>query len=298
MNKKLKKIVALAFSSIFIMSILVGCGNTNTANNSTTESNGTVKIGYVNWADAIAITNLASAILEEKMGYEVDMKQGEAGMVFTSLSSGDIDLYLDGWLPTTHKDYMDKYEGKIEKVSIILENVKSGLVVPEYMDINSIEELNTIKDQLDGKIIGIDPGAGLMKSTNKAIEDYNLDYELLEGSGATMTAMLKKAEDKKEPIVVTGWQPHWKFAAWDLKFLDDPKGSFGDAEDIYSLSRLGFEEDMPEVTQFLKNFKLDSQQLGSLMDDIQNSDKDPLDVSKEWINNNKDLVNSWITKSK
>lgn len=295
MNKKLKRIVALAFSSIFIIGALAGCSN-NKSDNATNKR--TVKIGYVNWADGIALTNLASAVLQEKMGYDVDMKQGEAGMVFTSLSNSDMDLFLDGWLPTTHKDYMDKYKGKIEKVSIIFENAKLGLVVPKYMDINSIEDLNSIKDQLDGKIIGIDPGAGLMKATNIAIKEYGLDYELLEGSGATMTAMLKKAEDKKEPIVVTGWQPHWKFATWDLKFLDDPKGSFGDAEDIYSLSRVGFEEDMPEVTQFFKNFKLDAQQLGSLMGDIQNSDKDPLEVSKEWINNNEDLVNSWIPKSK
>lgn len=290
MNKKLKKIVALAFSTIFIMGTLAGCGSTNNA-----QSKGTVKIGYVNWADCIAITNLASAVLKDKMGYDVNMTQGEAGMVFTSLSNGDMDLFLDGWLPTTHKDYMDKYEGKIEKVGVTFENAKLGLVVPKYMDINSIEELNSIKDQLDGKIIGIDPGAGLMKATNKAIEEYDLDYELLEGSGATMTAMLKKAEDKEALIVVTGWQPHWKFATWDLKFLDDPKGSFGDSEDIYTLSRVGFEEDMPEVTQFFKNFKLDSQQLGSLMGDIQSSDKDPLEVATEWMNTNEDLVNSWIS---
>lgn len=290
MNKKLKKIVALAFSTIFIMGTLAGCGSANNA-----QSKGTVKIGYVNWADCIAITNLASAVLKDKMGYDVNMTQGEAGMVFTSLSNGDMDLFLDGWLPTTHKDYMDKYEGKIEKVGVTFENAKLGLVVPKYMDINSIEELNSIKDQLDGKIIGIDPGAGLMKATSKAIEEYDLDYELLEGSGATMTAMLKKAEDKEAPIVVTGWQPHWKFATWDLKFLDDPKGSFGDAEDIYTLSRVGFEEDMPEVTQFFKNFKLDSQQLGSLMGDIQSSDKDPLEVATEWMNTNEDLVNSWIS---
>lgn len=292
MNKKIKKIVALAFSSIFIIGALAGCSNNKDSIKN--ESKGTVKIGYVNWAEGIAITNLATAILEDKMGYDVDMKQGEAGMIFTSLSNGDVDLFLDGWLPITHKDYMDKYEGKIEKAGVIFENAKIGLVVPEHMDINSIEELNSIKDQLDGKIIGIDPGSGLMKASNKAIEEYGLDYELLEGSGATMTAMLKKAEDKKEPIVVTGWQPHWKFATWNLKFLDDPKGSFGDAEDIYAVSRVGFKDDMPEIAQFFKNFKLSSEELGSLMDDIQSSDKDPLEVAREWMNNNKDLVNGWI----
>lgn len=297
MNKKLKKIVVLAFSIILIIGALSGCGNTIGDTNDK-ESKRTVKLVYVNWAEGIAMTNLVSAILQDKMGYKVDMKQGDVGMVFTSLSSGDMDVFLDGWLPLTHKDYMDKYKGKLDNLGVNFENAKIGLVVPSYMNINSIEELNGIKDELGGKIVGIDAGAGIMKVTNKAIKEYNLNYELLEGSGATMTAMLKKAEDKKEPIVVTGWKPHWKFATWDLKFLDDPKGVFGETENIYTITRTEFEKDMPEVAQFLKNFKMNDQQLGSLMGDIKDNDsKKPIDVAREWMKNNEELVNSWVPKS-
>lgn len=297
MNKKLKKLVVSAFSIILIIGALSGCGNT-TGDANDKESKRTVKLVYVNWAEGIAMTNLVSAILQDKMGYKVDMKQGDVGMVFTSLSSSDMDVFLDGWLPLTHKDYMDKYKGKLDNLGVNFENAKIGLVVPSYMNINSIEELNGIKDELGGKIVGIDAGAGIMKATNKAIKEYNLNYELLEGSGATMTAMLKKAEDKKEPIVVTGWKPHWKFATWDLKFLDDPKGVFGETENIYTITRTGFEKDMPEVAQFLKNFKMNDQQLGSLMGDIKdNASKEPIDVAREWMKNNEELVNSWVPKS-
>lgn len=299
MNRKVKKLIASAFSIILAIGVLSGCSSTTGSGNNDKKSKGTVKLVYVNWAEGIAMTNLVSAILQDKMGYKVDMKQGDVGMVFTSLSSGDMDVFLDGWLPVTHKDYMDKYQGKLEKLGVNFENAKIGLVVPSYMNISSIEELNGIKDELGGKIVGIDAGAGIMKATNKAIKEYNLNYELLEGSGATMTAMLKKAEDKKEPIVVTGWKPHWKFATWDLKFLDDPKKVFGEAENIYTITRTGFEKDMPEVTQFLKNFKMNDQQLGSLMGDIKdNTGKKPIDVAREWIKNNEELVNSWVPKNK
>lgn len=292
MNKKLKKVVSLVFAGILAMGALVGCGN----NGEKKESKGKVNLGYVNWAEGVAMTNLTKLILEEKMGYEVEMKLGEAGMVYTSLAGGDMDAYIDAWLPTTHKDYVAKYKDKLEDLGENYENAKLGLAVPTYMDINSLEDLNKIKDQLDKKITGIEPGAGLMKATLGVIEGYDLDLDLVEGSEASMLAMLKKAYDAKKPIVVTAWSPHWMFSRWDLKYLEDTKGYFGEAENIHTVTRKGFSEDMPEVAEFLKNFKMNDDQLGSLMADIQNSDKEPLEVAREWMNKNEELVNSWIPK--
>lgn len=240
------------------------------------------------------MTNLAKLILEEKMGYEAEMTLGEAGMVFTSLASGDMDVFMDGWLPTTHKDYMAKYKEDLEDLGYNYEGARIGLVVPKYLNINSIEELNGIKDDLNGEIIGIDPGAGIMKATKSVVEEYKLDLELLEGSEATMLAMLKKAMDAEKAIAITGWSPHWKFARWDLKFLEDPKGTYGEAENVHTIARKGFSEDMPEVAEFFKNFKMDDAQLGSIMADIQDSDKEPLEVAREWMQKNEELVNSWI----
>ena len=59
----------------------------------------------------------------------------------------------------------------------------------------------------------------------------------------------------EEWIAVTGWTPHWMFARWDLKYLEDPEGVFGEAEEIHTLTRVGLKEDMPEVYAFLDNFQ-------------------------------------------
>jgi glycine betaine/proline transport system substrate-binding protein len=53
----------------------------------------------------------------------------------------------------------------------------TGLVVPAYVTINSIEELNANKDKFKGEIIGIGGGAGIHANTVKAIDLYGLDYE-------------------------------------------------------------------------------------------------------------------------
>ncbi|WP_097003729.1 glycine betaine ABC transporter substrate-binding protein [Lacrimispora amygdalina] len=288
----MKKIIACVLTLGLAVSMVTGCASGGAKK----EEAKKIKIGYVNWSEGIAMTNLAAAILEDKMGYDVDMVLADVAPVFTSLASGNTDLFLDTWLPVTHKEYLDKYGKDIVDMGVEYENAKIGLVVPSYVDINSIDQLNDSKDKFGGKIIGIDSGAGIMKKTEEAIDQYGLDYELVSGSGPAMTASLKKAIDKNEPIAVTGWTPHWMFARWDLKVLEDPKGVYGDAENIHVYSRKGFDKDMPDAAAFIKNFKLSDEVLSDLMAKIEDSKEDPIETAKKWMNENEDQVNTWLGK--
>lgn len=149
-------------------------------------------------------------------------------------------------------------------------------------------------DKFDGKIVGIDSGAGIMKATESAIEAYDLDFKLVPSSGPAMTAALKKAVDNNEWIVVTGWKPHWKFARWELKFLDDPKGVYGKVENIHTVTRVGFEKDFPALAAFFKAFKFNDQQLGSLMGEVSDYDGEPVDAARKWMTESRDLVDGWL----
>ena len=192
-----------------------------------------ISIAYANWAEGIAMTNLAKVILEEQ-GYRVTLKNADIAPIFTSVASGKADVFMDAWLPVTHADYMEQYGDRLETLGTVYEHAKLGLVVPEYVTIRSIEDLNAHKDQFKGEIIGIDAGAGLMNSADKAVQDYSLDFDLKSSSGATMVAFLKKSIDANEWIVVTGWTPHWMFSRYPLKFLEDPKEEFGISSDEYA----------------------------------------------------------------
>jgi glycine betaine/proline transport system substrate-binding protein len=145
----------------------------------------------------------------------------------------------------------------------------------------------------NGEIIGIDPGAGVMQNTENAIEAYELDYKLVSSSTAGMTAQLRKAIDDEEPIVVTLWSPHWAFGRWDLKYLDDPEGTYGQADNVDTLSRIGFEEDMPEVYGVLTRFHWTHDDIQSVMMDMENG-MDPEDAAAKWIENNPEKVNEWL----
>jgi glycine betaine/proline transport system substrate-binding protein len=151
----------------------------------------------------------------------------------------------------------------------------------------------SVAESVDYKITGIDPGAGIMEATERAIEEYELtDWDLVSGSGAAMTAALKKAYDKEEPIIITGWTPHWKFAEFDLKYLEDPKGTYGGEEQIRTIGRLGLADDLPEAHQILSQFNWSEEDMGTVMVAIQEGEKEDV-AAQNWIDANEEKVAEW-----
>lgn len=218
---------------------------------------GKVRIAYVEWDCATASTAVAKAALEQ-IGYEVETLPVAAAAMWQALGTGDVDAIVTAWLPVTHADYYAKVKNKVERVSVVSGGAKLGWAVPSYVSIDSIEDLNANAAKFGNVIIGIDPGAGLMRLSEQAVDDYGLKLELMEGSGATMTAALADAIKNRKWVVVTGWSPHWMFGKWDLKYLKDPKRVLGGEELIEAIVRKGLSKDMPEVHAFFSHFKWDS----------------------------------------
>lgn len=142
-------------------------------------------------------------------------------------------------------------------------------------------------------IVGIEPGAGIMKATENAIQEYGLDFTLQDSSSAAMAAALKKAVAREDWIVVTGWTPHWKFASFDLKYLEDPKGVFGGEEEIVTLTRKGFKEDNPVAYALLDNFNWKPEDMEAVMLKIEGG-MNPDEAATQWIDENRDEVETWI----
>ncbi len=254
---------------------------------------------YVNWAEGIAYTHLAKAVLEDKMGYSVDLMAADVGPAYTAVAQGDRDAFMETWLPVLHKDYIDRYKDKVVDLGHVYEGTQSGLVVPSYVTIDKISELNGVKDKFGGQIVGIDAGAGIMKTTEKVIEQYGLEFKLLQSSGPAMTAALKEAVDKKEWIVVTGWKPHWKFGRWDLKFLQqDPDKMMWKPGNIHIMGRKNLEADKPELAKFLKNMKLTDAQLSDLMIKVKDAGGDVAGATRKWMKANEAVVAAWVPAAK
>lgn len=282
---------------IALFGVLAACSsdsddNVADANNADSDE---IFIGQISWPENIAVTNMWKAILEQE-GYDVKLEIVDMGPQMSSLAEDDLDIAPEVWLPVQDKMYYEEYKEEVDFFDEPwYENGEVGLAVPEYMDdINSIEDLNENKDLFNGEITGFEPGAGTMETAEVMIEDYDLDYDLVESSESAMISAVLDAEEEGEPIVAPLWQPHYVFAEADLKFLEDPKESFGEVEEIFMATREGFESDQEEVYNWLKNFKLDEDQLGDLMLKVEENEDDPFEGAQEWVDENQDLVDEWI----
>jgi glycine betaine/proline transport system substrate-binding protein len=119
------------------------------------------------------------------------------------------------------------------------------------------------------------------------------DIELVASSGAAMTAELEARYANEEWVVVTGWSPHWKWSAFDLKYLDDPLLIFGEGENINAVTRAGFADDYPEINTFLDTYFMTSAEFGDLIATMEEYE-DNSEAAKAWIAENQDLVDSWM----
>jgi glycine betaine/proline transport system substrate-binding protein len=254
----------------------------------------TLTIGFVNgWDDSVAATHVASEILKSNLGYKVDLKAVEPAIMWQGVARGDLDITLSAWLPATHGEYYEKMKDKVVILGTNYADAKIGLVVPDYVEAKSIEDLNKYTTEFGGKITGIDAGAGVMRRTEEAIEKYKLDYKLMPSSGPAMAIALGRAEKKQEAIVVPGWIPHWMFAKWKLRFLEDPQNVFGAAEHIDTVVSMGMEAKAPEAAAFLKKFSWGPEDVGAVMLAVSEGAK-PEQAAKDWVAANPELVAGWL----
>ncbi|MFO2464894.1 glycine betaine ABC transporter substrate-binding protein [Pseudomonas sp. 15FMM2] len=256
----------------------------------------TLSIGYVDgWSDSVATTHVAAEVIKVKLGYDVKLQALATGIMWQGVATGKLDAMLSAWLPVTHGDYWTKNKDKVVDYGPNFKDARIGLIVPEYVKAKSIADLKT-DTTFKNKIVGIDAGSGVMLKTDEAIKQYDLDYKLQASSGAAMIAELTRAEDKQDSIAVTGWVPHWMFAKWKLRFLDDPKGIYGAAETVNSIGSKGLEKKAPEVAAFLKKFQWASKdEIGEVMLAIQEGAK-PDAAAKDWVAKHPERVAEWTAQ--
>jgi len=283
---KKQKIGGTAVAIVAIIALIAGSTLFSSAKNG--EKN--ISLSYVEWDTEVASTHVVGEVLKD-VGYNVSLTPLDNAIMWESISKGETDAMVAAWLPGTHGEQYKQYKDKVDDLGENLKGAKLGIVVPQYMDVDSIEDL---KDQAGKKITGIEPGAGVVAAAEKTQKAYNnlSDWSVETSSSGAMTVALGQAIKNKEEIVITGWSPHWMFAKYDLKYLEDPKSTMGKEETIHTMARKGLEKENPEAYNILKNFHWTKEDMESVMLEINNG-TDPTQAARNWIDSHEKEVAEW-----
>ena len=284
---------------VLLASLLVcGCSDSEkqkTQEGATSSPKEPVKIVYVDWASELASSHVVKAVIEQELDRKCELLSVTLIAMWEAIAAGDQDGMVAAWLPSLQARFLKKHASEVDNLGPNLEGTRIGLVVPEYVSPASIGQLREHGEKLKNKIIGIDPHAGLREKTKAALQAYSLDsFQLVSGSGPTMTTSLGKAIADKRWIVVTGWTPHWKFAKWDIKYLEDPKNVYGGQEYIGTIVRKGLKRDMPRVYAFLDAFHWAPEDMEQVMLLARDEETSYLEAAEQWVRQNQDLVQSWV----
>ena len=251
-----------------------------------------------NYAADEAMSRVARDLIEQHFDTPVELKPVSVGVSFVGTARDERSMFLAAWLPATHGEYMARVEDDVVNLGTIYTGAKLGWVVPDYVpadQLGSIEDLKKpeVAERLNGRIQGISAGAGLMQLSNKAVEEYALDdYRLITASGPAMTAALKRAIENEEWIVVTGWSPHWKWERFDLRYLDDPKGTLGGEEHVDAIASPALVESEPEITDFIRRMTFELDQINPMLAEAERTSYD--EAAETFIKEHPDLIESWL----
>lgn len=250
-----------------------------------------VNLVYMNWDSEVAAINVLGEAMKEH-GFDVTKTALDNTVAWQTLKNGQADGMISAWLPNTHQTQWKKYGKSLTLLGPNLKGAQVGLVVPSYMN---VEKISDLKNQAHQTIVGIEPGAGVMKATEKTLRSYdNLKaWKLVPSSGGAMTVALGEAIKQHQEIVVTGWSPHWMFNKYDLKYLSDPKQTMGTKENINTVVRKNLKKENPTAYKVLERFHWTKEEMEQVMLEIQKG-KTPENVAKAWIKTHQNQVNQWF----
>ena len=254
-------------------------------------------LGYIDWDENVAISSLTKVLLEEKLGYKVELQRSDEAVleqVYSGVAGGELDAFQDVWIPN-QKEYLSEVEDEVEHLEPWFEGkTEQGIAVPYYMDVRSLSKLEHAGTDM---INGIESGSAVMPQiNNKVIPGYQLDMKLVESSTSAMLSELDKAYKMREPIVFFGWSPHWMNTRYDIRYLKDPRdlqGDFNDSAEISSIVNENLSEDDPTAYELIKSISLSKDEVNQMEADI-NEAGDPEAGVKAWLEDNRSVVRPWI----
>jgi glycine betaine/proline transport system substrate-binding protein len=283
-SKRLAAILALVLGAL----ALTGCSGLG-------QGKGLI-LANIGWDENVAVANLTKILLEDKLDYErVDIDTNEdLDSTYRRVASGELDAFQDVWLPN-QEALLDQVAEEVEHLDPwFLGETKQGMAVPAYMDVRSIDELNSTDVKL---IWGIEPSSVMQQEVDQEVMSaYGLKQKLVAAPTAGMLAEVEHLYSFREEFIFLAWSPHWMNQRFDIRYLEDPKDAMGptnDPAECSTIVREGLQEDDPVAYAFMEALKLTEEQINDL-ESVINDEDDPLEGARRWASENRAVIRPWI----
>lgn len=276
----------------------LGAAACSGASSSGGEDGDVITIGCMpSWTDSTTMAFLLQRQLEE-LGHTVEFETfTDAAIAYTALAEGAIDLYSSTWPDVTHAAHVEEYGDRLEDLVTYNRSATTMLAVPEHTDLSSIEGLTADPARFDGRIIGIEPGAGLTTMVQDSVmPQYELEesFELITSSTPAMLTELQNAIDERVDVVVTLWQPFWAYHALPVKPLEDPAGAFRAPETLHVTGRSGFAADFADAAEYIGEIVLSDEEFRAvesvMLDAFDEGEEAEAEAVESWIEANPDVL--------
>jgi glycine betaine/proline transport system substrate-binding protein len=282
-SKRLAAILALVLGAL----ALTGCSGLGQGR--------VLILANIGWDENVAVANLTKTLLEDKLDYErVDIDTNEdLDSTYRRVASGELDAFQDVWLPN-QKALLDEVAEEVEHLDPwFLGETKQGMAVPAYMDVRSIDELNST----DAKLIwGIEPSSVMQQEVGEEVMSaYGLKQKLVAAPTAGMLAEIEHLYAFREEFIFLAWSPHWMNQRFDIRYLEDPKDAMGltnNPAKCSTIVRGNLREDDPVAYAFMDALELTEEQINDLEYTI-NEEDDPLAGARRWASENREVVRPW-----
>lgn len=278
------------------------------------------------WTASTLNVNVAKIILEEELGYEVEIILLDESVQWAAISSGEAHASLEVW-PSGHQENIEEYINDLETVvdgGPLGPVGKIGWYVPTYV-VEEHPELATWEGYTDeeltslfataetgdkGQFLGAAPG--WVQYDAEIIENLGLNLEVISGgSEEAILAAVRATYRREEPVLFYFWTPHSIHAEYELTEVELPEytdecyegADEGETENIACdypedvLFKIFWEdlaEEAPEVFEFLSNMTYTTEDQISMIAAVELDGLTPEEAAAQWVEENEEIWQAWL----
>lgn len=290
------------------------------------ESSDPIKIALFDWTSVNLNAKILGGILE-KLGYTVEYPTADyLSSLTTSLTTGDLTIGVEYW-DTTAGEAMTAAEatGQTERLGQLGPKAKEEWWYPLYMkekcpglpnwealkDPKCAEAFSTPETAPNGRYVG---GPVTWEGfDDERVEPLGLPFTVIHaGTDAAMFAELDSAYQRKAPVMLWVYSPHWapakyegewvEFPEYTKECYEDPKwGSNPDKAydcgkpfgDIWKFAWSGMKDKWPVAHKVAKAYQIDVNELNAMSGQVDLDGKSIEEVAAAWVEANEAKWRAW-----